>query len=161
MTDEKLAEQTERSNISPLVIEAFITRHRRDAHVSADHAAQILAALYRFKVRLVRRMQYATIEEQTQPGVVDTTRARLADERAALASLNVHGFAQLNGATARRDEVGDFMRKNGDAVTPEERKQLRHLMHAVDVVVTSTRAMLEEAKSVLAAYTEATQKLSA
>ena len=159
LTEDKLSDHTVRAHMSPAALEAFVEQYRREAHTAADHVAQLLAALYRFKVRLMRRMQYATIEEQTQPGIVDSTRQRLEDERAALATLNAHGLTQVDEAMRRRDAVAMFVRENGAVLSAEDRKQLQQLGHAVEIVVTSARTMLDEAKSVLAAYTAAAQKL--
>lgn len=160
MTEEVTADSTVRTLINPLALEAFVNENRRAAHISADHIAQLLSALYRFKVRLVRRMQYASIEEPTQPGIVGATRQRLDEERAALATLNVHCFSRLNEALRHREVIAEFTRKSGLPVGSPERKQLDHLLGMADMVITSARTMLDEAKNVLASYAEAGRKLA-
>src|SRR4051812_3100134 len=53
LTEETLSDHTVRAHLSPAALEAFIGQYRHEAHTAADHMAQLLAALYRFKVRLM------------------------------------------------------------------------------------------------------------
>ncbi len=155
-TEESLVDATMIDRPSA-AIASFVDDCRREARADADLVTQLFAAVGRFKTRLMGRVQYAKLEETTQPGVVKNTRIRLEDERAALSVVQAHAVVLLASSQRRVQQIEKLQRSVPKHTS--DMHQLASLRSAAICVTDNAQKLIDETRVTMQNYSEITGQL--
>jgi hypothetical protein len=155
-TEESLVDATMIDRPSALVA-SFVDERRCEARADADLVTQLFAAVGRFKTRLMSRVQYAKLEETTQPGVVKNTRIRLEDERAALSVVQAQAVVLLASSQRRVQQIEKLLA--AVSTHTSDMHQLASLRAAVVCVTDNAQKLIDETRVTMQNYSEITGQL--
>lgn len=135
----------------------FCTTIRAETRADADRVVQLMAALARFQVRLVRRTEYAKQQEGSQPGVAKNTARRLDDERAALSVIQAQAVAISARAHSRHQQLRTM--KAAEKACAGAQFELSLLDKVTASLVENCNQLMTDARRTIQSYTASIKEL--